>query len=492
MIRTLICGLVAVTLLAACATAPAAGTVEKPNIIFIMVDDLGPEWVSCCGGEDVKTPVIDKLAAGGMRFTAAYSMPKCTPTRATLLTGQYPFRHGWVNHWDVPRWGAGCHFDPQHNVTFAGLLKKAGYATAVAGKWQINDFRVQPKVLEELGFDQWCMWTGYETGNPPSGKRYWDPYVHTRQGSKTCQGRFGADVFADFIIDFLEQHRDEPMMIYFPMALTHGPLVRTPNEPDVTEKLDMHKAMVRYTDFTVGRIVEALDELDIRKRTVVIFSTDNGTGGGITGHLGGRAVRGGKGSTSERGCRAPFIVNGPGIVPAGVVTDCLTDFTDLLPTFCELAGAEIPDGLEIDGKSIAKVITGRAKDGPRRWIMAMGGGVAKINDRNRVVPAKPYAARAIRGKRFKLIVDEQGRTAQVFDLARDPGEEQNLIDSQDPEVLAARKQLEAATADFPKQDAAPRYDPTPPQPWDRKPGAGKSKDGDKKERKNRKKAKSRV
>jgi len=478
--------LTAVFAAAVSATASPAAVVEKPNIIFIMVDDLGPEWIGCCGADDVKTPVIDRLASGGMRFTAAYSMPKCTPTRATLLTGQYPFRHGWVNHWDVPRWGAGCHFDPQHNVTFAQLLKQAGYATAIAGKWQVSDFRVQPNVLEAHGFDDWCMWTGYETGNPPSGKRYWDPYIHTRSGSKTYQGRFGADVFADFIIDFLEKHRDRPMMVYFPMALTHGPLVHTPNEPDVTGKLDMHKAMVRYTDFTVGRIVDALDELELRRRTIVIFSTDNGTSGGITGHLNGRAVRGGKGSISERGCRAPFIVNGPGMVPAGVVTDCLTDFTDLLPTFCELAGAKVPEGLEIDGHSIAPVILGRDQDGPRRWIMAMGGGVARIDQRGRVVPAKPYAARTIRDKRFKLMVDDQGRTAGVFDLAQDPGEEHDLIDSRDPEVLAARRRLEAAVAGFPRRDATPRYDPTPAQPWDRKPAAGNSQNAARKEKKRRK------
>ena len=129
----------------------SAAAVERPNIIFIMVDDLGPEWIGCYGGRELKTPHIDALAAGGMRFTNAYSMPQCTPTRATLLTGQYPFRHGWCNHWDVPRWGAGCHFDPRHNLTFARVLKPAGYKTAIAGKWQINNLRRQPDALQCLG-----------------------------------------------------------------------------------------------------------------------------------------------------------------------------------------------------------------------------------------------------------------------------------------------------------------------------------------------------
>ena len=119
---------------------------EKPNILFIMADDLGPEWVSCYGSEAMKTPHIDALAAGGMQFQNAYSMPKCTPTRATLLTGRYPFRHGWIGHWDVPRWGAGCHFDPKYNISFAQVMKSAGYATVL-----LHDFWLKPKIVQQHG-----------------------------------------------------------------------------------------------------------------------------------------------------------------------------------------------------------------------------------------------------------------------------------------------------------------------------------------------------
>ena len=449
--------------------APAA----KPNILFIMVDDLGPEWLSCYGGEEMKTPNLDRMAQGGIRFVHAYSMPKCTPTRATLLTGQYPFRTGWVNHWDVPRWGAGCHFDWRHYTTFARVLKSAGYATAAAGKWQINDFRVHPMAMERHGFDQWCMWTGYETRNPPSGKRYWDPYVNTRQGSKTYTGKFGTDVFVDFLIDFMTRNKARPMCLYFPMALTHGPLTNTPLDRDATGKTDRFKAMVRYTDHAVGRLLKALDDLGIRGRTIVFFTTDNGTGGGISARMNGRVVRGGKGKISENGCWAPFIVNGPGLVPAGVVSDCLTDFTDMLPTFAELAGAPLPKDHPVDGKSIAKVILGKAPDGPRQWIMAMGGGVSKLTP-DGVIPAKPYADRVIRDKRHKLWVSG-GKGVKLFDMDKDPGERNNLIDSTDPALVAARKKLEAVAATFPAKDAAPRYDPMPPQPWDRKMGGQRSK-----------------
>ena len=277
-----------------------AQAVEKPNIVFIMVDDLGKEWIGCYGADNIETPHIDALAEGGMKFHNCYSMPQCTPTRATLLTGQYPWRTGWTNHWDVPRWGVG-YFDWQKYTTFATLMKSAGYATAIAGKWQINDFRLEPEALKKHGFDDWCVWTGYEAGNPASAERYWDAYVHTREGSKTYQGKFGPDLYTDFLIDFAKQHRDEPLMLYFPMALTHGPLVHTPHQPQASSKADKHTAMVEYTDHLVGRLVQAFEELGLRERTIFVFTTDNGTSGSLRGTIAGQRPSGGKASNYEGG-----------------------------------------------------------------------------------------------------------------------------------------------------------------------------------------------
>jgi len=443
--------------------ARAAG-VEKPNILFIMLDDLGKEWVSCYGAEGIETPVMDELAAGGMKFTNAYCMPQCTPTRATLLTGQYPFRTGWINHWDVPRWWAGCHFDPKHNVTFARVMKSGGYATAIAGKWQINDFRVQPNVLAEHGFDDWCMWTGGEGGNAKSNKRYWEPYIHTREGSHTYRGAFGPDVYTSFLIEFMREHREEPMMLYFPMALTHGPLVHTPAEPGAEGKYERHEAMVRYTDELIGRLVDALEDLGIRERTIIFVTTDNGTSRGITGRRAGREVRGGKASLGENGPCVPFIVNGPGMVSVGVETGVLTDFTDMLPTFAELGGAEVPEGWAVDGHSIADVILGEAEEGPREWIMAMGFGPALLDEKG-VRPVERYTDRVVRDERWKLWVLD-GEPARLHDLENDPWEEENLIDSADPAAVAAKKKLAAVVAGFPARDGRPRYDPLPAQAWD--------------------------
>lgn len=445
------------------------GGAEQPNILFIMVDDLGPEWVSSYGAELIETPNIDRLAREGMRFENAYSMPQCTPTRVCLLTGQYPFRNGWINHWDVPRWGDGCHFDPKQNPSFARLLRKAGYATCAAGKWQISDFRVEPRAMVESGFDEYCMWTGYETGNPPSHKRYWDPYLHTKDGSRTYPGEFSEEIFTDFIIDFMKRNRERPFLVYYPMCLTHGPLTTTPLAPNVTGKMEQFKAMVTYTDHILGKLVQALETLDVRKKTIIFWTTDNGTSRGIEGRMHGRTVRGGKGTPGENGCREPFIANCPGIVPKGVVTDALTDFTDMLPTFAELSGAARPTGVTLDGVSIAPLITGRAIDSPRTWIMAMGGGAGKYDrETERVVPVFEYRDRVIRDKRYKLWIDTNRKSVKLFDLKNDPAEMKNLIDSTDAAVVAARKSLEAVAARFPEVDGHPRYDPTPAQRWDRR------------------------
>ena len=451
--------------------ALAAGAVEKPNILFIMVDDLGKEWISAYGAEDIETPHIDALAKGGMLFHNAYSMPQCTPSRATLLTGKYPWRNGYVNHWDVPRWGVG-YFDwkQKENTTFARLMKKLGYATCAAGKWQINDFRLEPQAMKKHGFDDWAMWTGYETGVKASAERYQDAYIHTPEGSKTYKGKFGPDVYADRLIAFMEKHKNEPMCLYFPMALTHGPLVPTPDEPNAEGKLGRHKAMVRYTDKLVGKLVRALQQHGLRERTIVIFTTDNGSGGGITGTLKGRKVKGAKGKESEAGTCNPFIVNCPGLVPAGVKTEALTDFTDLLPTFVDLGGGKVPDDLTVDGVSMAPLLLGKKKDSSREWIMALGHGPAILDEKG-VRGKKDFATRVIRDKQFKVWVSNEKKIIRLHDLKADPVEKENLLESGKPEHQAALKKLQAVLDTLPDKDARPLYEPRKANSWDRKRSA---------------------
>jgi len=439
---------------------------DNPNILFILVDDLGKEWISCYGAEDIETPNIDALAKNGMLFNNAYSMPQCTPSRTTLLTGKYPWRTGWVNHWDVPRYGVG-YFDwkQKENMTFARILRNVGYRTAAAGKWQINDFRVEPRGMEKHGFEDWCMWTGGEGQNPPSDKRYWDPYINTTSGSKTYTGKFGPDIYTGFLINFIKKNADEPMMLYFPMALTHTPFTTTPDMPGVQDDLEKHKAMVLYTDKIVGQLVLALEETGIRDNTIIIITTDNGTSRSVTGKRNGIKVTGGKALKTESGVCAPFIVNCPGLVPSGVVTDALTDFTDLLPTFLELAGTEAPSDLIIDGKSIAPLVLGSTEDSPRDWIMALGHGRAKLDEKG-IRGIHDYASRVIRDKRYKVWVDENRSITRLHDLVLDPLEEENLIKSNKPWHLQALSKFQAIVESFPEKDARPIYEQRQALPWD--------------------------
>jgi arylsulfatase A-like enzyme len=429
----------------------------KPNLLFIMVDDLGKEWIGAYGAEDIQTPTIDRLAEEGMLFENAWSMPQCTPSRVALLTGQYPWRNGWINHYDVPRWGHGAHFDPERYPGLARVMKTAGYVTCAAGKWQVSDFRLDPGIMIKHGFDEYCMWTGAEGGNEEaSQERYWDPYIHTAGGSRTYEGRFGEDVFTDFIIDFMKKHLEEPMMIYYPMCLPHGPLTTTPLEPDVSGTMEMHKAMVRYIDHILARLLEALEDLDIREETIIFWTTDNGSSSGIVGHRNGQAVRGGKSYLSENGVNAPFIVNCPGLVPGGVVTDALTDFTDILPTFADLGGAVLPEEYEIDGHSMADLLLGHSDDSPRQWILTMGSNPASIRD-GRVASVFGFRDRAIRDKQFKAYVDTNKTIVEIFDLSADPGEHNNLLGSERENVRTAYEKFSKVVEALPDQDASPIY-----------------------------------
>lgn len=449
--------------------------VEKslPNIIFILVDDLGKEWISCYGSDDIETPHIDRLARSGIKFNNVYGMPQCTPTRVTLLTGQYPFRHGWVNHWDVPRWGGGAHYDESQYPALVAELKKAGYKTCIAGKWQIDDFRIEPDALTRVGFDEFCMWTGKETGNPlPSEERYHSPYIFTQQGSRIYENEFGPDIFKDFICDFIRTNKDTSMFIYYPMVLTHTPFIDTPFDSAATN-LGKHKAMVKYTDFITGEIIQTLEDENIRDETLIIWTTDNGTARSISARINDREVTGGKASTSEAGVCLPFIISWPSVVDSNLVSNDLIDFTDILPTCIDIGGVHIGKEYKsnghsytIDGQSFKDVLINNEKS-KRDWILAMGGhNNARLTDKG-VENEYIFRDRVIRNERFKLYIDTDRKATAFYDLQLNPEESINLIDSLHNEVRKTNfRELYSIVSDFPAQDADPRYKANPPQIWD--------------------------
>ena len=441
------------------------------NILIILVDDLGKEWISCYGADNIKTPNIDALAKSGILFNNVYAMPQCTPTRTTLLTGQYPFRHGWVNHWDVPRWGGGAHFDETLNPSIGIEMKKAGYKTCIAGKWQIDDFRVEPDALAKNGFDEYCMWTGYESGIPASSKRYQEPYIYTNNESKTFGNRFGPDVFKDFIVDFIYQNKEIPFFIYYPMVLTHTPLVNTPDETADTN-LGKHKAMVRYTDKITGEIIKSLEDANIIKNTVIIWTTDNGTTRGIEGSLNGHKIKGGKSLTTEAGICLPFIVSWPDKIKPNQKSDALIDFTDLYPTFVDLAGISAKEISEtsnhiFDGHSFRNVLIGESKESNREWMLGMGGQNNARLTENGVENQYNFRDRVLRNKRYKLYVDSNREPEKFFDLLLDPYEKNNFLDSLNtPEQKHNFDHLLEIVKSFPVKDNDPIYKPNPPQTWD--------------------------
>lgn len=255
------------------------------------------------------------------------------------------------------------------------------------------------------------------------------------------------------------------------MILTHGPLTTTPHKRAAKGKREQFEAMVEYMDHLVGNVVKKLDETGLRDNTIVIWTTDNGTSGGMSNNMNGRLVRGAKGKTLENGACEPFVANCPGVVPKDKVTDALVDFTDLLPTFAELAGEELPQEYTIDGQSFAPLLLGKADDGPREWIMAMGGGAGTYDEEGRVINVYTYRDRVIRDKRFKLYVETDRSSAKLVDLQNDPAELDNVIGQ--PEFTDALARLQTVEQAFPSEDAAPHYTALPPQKWDmnqRRPG----------------------
>ena len=395
---------------------------DRLNLILIMADDCSANEIGCYGNRNHRTPNLDALARTGIMFRTCWCTPLCSPTRAEIMTGRYGFRTRWYhNSIKVP--------EPlsKNNKIFAQILKDAGYATAIAGKWQL--FGTQ----KEYGFDESCIWayenylpkgvkhTGaYEQPGKPA--RYWHPCIlKNGQYVPTNPDDYGPDIYTDFLIDFMKRHRDRPFLLYYPMCLTHGPHYPTPdsltNESDkMRNSRDNFKADVEYMDKLVGRIVKALDDLSLRDKTVLFFTTDNGTGGR------------GKGQPKEIGCHVPMIVNCPGVVKAIGPCDELTDFSDALPTLAELAAVELPRDYIIDGRSFAPLLLGKPYK-PREWIFSY------LADK-----------RMLRDKRWLLEGD-----GRFYDCggSRDGTGYQNVTDSNDPQVNAARQRFAEILADKP-------------------------------------------
>ena len=408
-------------LLIACAALGFA--TDRPNIIFVLADDVGDQAIGCYGGTSFATPRIDALAAQGMRFRHCYAMPRCHPTRTTLLSGKYPFRLGH------PAWGS--YPERFEGSTVANRLRELGYATAVGGKWQLTLLREDPGHPRRLGFDRWSLFGWHE------GPRYYRPLVYEDGKVRSdVNERYGPDVYLDLLVDFVRENRDNPFFVFYSMALAHDVTddIGTPPPLGPQGHYDSYRKMVENLDERLGRLVDVIDDLGIRERTLLLFTADNGTPKSyyftaqgndmlkqpIAMRWNGVDVRGGKGDLTDAGTRVPLVASWPGTLGPGQVVDDLVDFSDWFPTFVDLAGGEPPAGL--DGISLAARLRG-GEESSREWAYA--------SDRGE---------RWVRTQRWKLYDD-----GRMFDMSA--GREENAplaISGASVAAVRARLELESA------------------------------------------------
>lgn len=337
--------------------ASTLAAADRKNIILIMADDSAADNYGCYGSTFFSTPRLDALAAGGARFTHCYSEPVCTASRVKIMTGRDNIRN-YVAFGTLDK----------SETTFGTMMKDAGYTTAVAGKWQLHG-GPNGSLAPDCGFDAFCLW------NYPgsSRSRFWKPSV-VRDGKllNTTDDDYGPDIFTDYMVEFIEANQDRPFFAYYPMVLVHSPFVRTPdsNPEDAKDKqskaLGYFRDMTAYADKCVGRIIDALEKNGLRENTVVIYTTDNGTGRSLNYPYGNERRQGEKAYATDGGTHAPLIVNCPGTVPAGIVTDDLVDFSDVMPTLAEISGAALPK-VRLDGRSFWPQCIGK-QGNPREWI----------------------------------------------------------------------------------------------------------------------------
>ena len=347
---------------------------DTPNIVLIFADDLGIEALNTYGGHGVRTPHLDKLASNGMVFTHCFANPACSPSRAEIMTGTYP-RFTGIKH-VLAKWSDTTYLDPEKFNSFANQLKEAGYATAIAGKWNVS-WLERNDTVKAFGFDEYCLWQMFDrNGNKRS--RYYQP--HFRMNGKVEEDaiaeRFGPDVLADFLIDFMKRKKNEPFLVYYPALLVHTPYVRVPGSaatrrlPDSEQKSgpECFPEMVEYLDKNVGRLVNAVDDLGISNNTIILFCADNGTHGPVTSVWGENRTRidGGKMTMTDRGSRVPLIVRWPGTVESGTQCDDLVELADFLPTFLEIASAPQPMQ-RIHGQSFVPQLKGEDSSS-REWV----------------------------------------------------------------------------------------------------------------------------
>lgn len=470
MIRTLVLLLSLATTTGLPAQSHAA---DKPNIVFILADDLGYTDLACHGSGYYRTPHLDRMAAEGMRFTDGYTCgPNCQPTRAALMSGQYGPRNGNYTVGSIDRfdWPSrtlrpvdnGTGLSPE-TVTVAEALHAAGYATGMFGKWHLGE-----------DADRHPLAQGFDEAIVSSGRHF---NFRTNPKTDYPEGTYVADFLTDNATDFIRRHRDEAFFLYVPHFGVHSPYEA---KSDLIESFEdvppagghddpVYAAMIASVDQSVGRILDVLDELQLSERTLVIFSSDNGGVGGYdrlgvsAGEVTDNApLRGGKGTLYEGGVRVPYIFRWRGTILAEAENDTPIISVDLYPTLLEVAGADKPNDQTLDGLSYLEVLRGEpaGERPPLYWHFP-----GYLGARQGTWRTTPVGV--IRSGRWKLHEYFEDGHLELYNLQDDVGEEQDLAESQ-PERAASMLAQMRAWREFVGASLPTPNDPQPPNPNPRK------------------------
>jgi len=413
-------------------------TAKRPNIIFIMADDLGYGDLGCYGQKEIKTPSIDRLAEEGTRFMHCYAgSTVCAPSRSVLMTGQHT-GHTRIRG-NFGKVGGALVLDngsPQRrvplepeDVTVAEVLKQSGYATGITGKWGLGEPNTTG-VPNRQGFDEWF---GYL--NQRRAHTYYPPYLWRNEEKVTLEGnkngqrkQYSHDMFTKFALDYVRRHKSQPFFLYLAYTIPHAKYEIPSTEP-YTDKpwpqdAKVHAAMITRMDADVGRITALLKELAVDEQTLVFFCSDNGAAKrweGIFDSSG--PLRGHKGDLYEGGIRTPMIARWPDKVPAGKTSDTVWYFADVLPTLAELAGVKPPD--DIDGISVLPTLLGQRQKTDDRFLYWEFLGRT--------------LQQAVRWRNYKALCQGPGELMELYDLATDIAEKRNIA-SQHPGVVARIEQ----------------------------------------------------
>jgi arylsulfatase A-like enzyme len=407
-----------------------AASGRVPNIVLILTDDQGYGDLACHGNKIIQTPHLDRLHAEGVRFTDFHVSPSCAPTRCSLMTGRHEFRSG-VTHTINERERMSL-----KAVTLAQVLRAAGYTTGIFGKWHLGD---EPdRWPSRRGFDEMFIHGAGGIGQtyPGScgdapGNSYFNPAILHNGTFERTRG-YCTDVFFARATRWIEQQKGKrPFFACITPNAPHGPL-HCPEEyvamyrGKVDDDAARFFGMITNIDDNVGRLMARLREWDIEQQTLVIFMTDNGGTAGVKVFNAG--MRGGKCTPYQGGTRVPCFFRWKGTIQGGVDVHRLAAHVDILPTLAELAGGKLPEGVKLDGRSLAPLLRNPKADWPDRYLYTHVGRWP----RGKAEEWK-FQGCAVRNTRFRLVNNQQ-----LYDIQADPGETTNVI-GRHPEVLAAMR-----------------------------------------------------